>query len=159
NRKRAEEDLVEAVNRALEEAELSGDGREASGDRKGNDAGMTSRAYEIREDNSAGQVREDVAGVSEIERVNSERRYAETAAVRAVTESRASEYPMVDIQPQVPQERFYEPEGGIAIQRQIARIIAAEGPITESLLLRRAAAEWGFNRIGPRIREIFAKLL
>src|SRR5690606_18478214 len=44
NRKRAEEDLVEAVNRALEEAELSGDGREASGDRKGNDAGMTSRA-------------------------------------------------------------------------------------------------------------------
>jgi hypothetical protein len=72
---------------------------------------------------------------------------------------RQQAYPEVVLQPQGPSENFYEPSSRPQIQQQIARIIAAEGPIKEDLLIRRVANEWGFNRVATKIRKTVSECL
>lgn len=152
NREQAEKSLIETVNRALEESKLT----DESGN--GNSGAATSGpVYPSHEDSSASEVRESPPIASRDEG-SGPAPYAGNAAI-AESPARVMDYPKVDLRPQTPQEQFYEPEAGFAIKRQLERIITAEGPIIEGLLLKRAADEWDFSRIGPRIREIFAKHL
>lgn len=51
------------------------------------------------------------------------------------------------------QEEFYEPESRGKIRRAIAAVIEKEGPISETLLLRRVAAGWDFARVGGTARK------
>lgn len=50
-------------------------------------------------------------------------------------------------------ERFHEPEESAVIQAAIAEVIAAEAPISESLLCARVRAQWGLKSSGKRILE------
>jgi very-short-patch-repair endonuclease len=83
----------------------------------------------------------------------------DTAAAAPMANPRQQAYPEVVLQPQGPSENFYEPSSRPQIQQQIARIIAAEGPIKEDLLIRRVANEWGFNRVAAKIRKTVSECL
>jgi very-short-patch-repair endonuclease len=82
-------------------------------------------------------------------------RYASTApAVTATVASlRKQDYPEVVPLPHGPSDNFYEPSSRPQIKQQITRIIEAEGPIKEDLLIRRVANEWGFNRVAAKIKK------
>jgi len=52
---------------------------------------------------------------------------------------------------------FYGPSSADAIRQQMLRIVECEGPILESVLMRRVAEEWGFGRAGAKIRTILKR--
>lgn len=148
NRQLAEEQLLVAVNQAVEEF---GSATDAAGSKP--DSLVANERYAEREE-PPHQVKEPEGTAEETSPV----RYAGNVPA-AAPQSRAIDYPVVNLQRQEPQELFYEPQGRFVIERQIERIIAEEGPITEGLLLRRIAEEWRFNRLGSRIRGILTKHL
>lgn len=82
-------------------------------------------------------------------------RYASAApAVTApVASLRKQDYPEVIALPHGPSDNFYELSSRPQIKEQIARIIEAEGPIKEDLLIRRVANEWGYNRVAAKIKK------
>jgi very-short-patch-repair endonuclease len=53
----------------------------------------------------------------------------------------------------VGQDEFYEISNRPILADQIHRIVRHEGPITESLLIRRVQDEWDFGRAGSRIKS------
>ncbi|MBO9607221.1 MAG: DUF3320 domain-containing protein [Paenibacillaceae bacterium] len=59
----------------------------------------------------------------------------------------------------LPAEEFYNPEQARLIARQIADVIAAEGPISRPLLCRRVFQAWGMTRTGARLERQFDELL
>lgn len=67
---------------------------------------------------------------------------------------RKRDYPEVTLIPHGPADDFYEPRSRPIIQVQINRIIEDEGPITEALITRRVAQEWGFSRVASKIRQV-----
>jgi very-short-patch-repair endonuclease len=82
-------------------------------------------------------------------------RYASAAPAVAATVAslRKQDYPEVILLPHGPSDNFYEPSSRPQIKQQITRIIKAEGPIKEDLLIRRVANEWGFNRVAAKIKK------
>ncbi len=72
-------------------------------------------------------------------------------------EGRSQSYPEYELVRQPDQGLFYEPTSANAIREQMLRIVECEGPILESVLMRRVAEEWGFGRAGAKIRLILKR--
>ena len=87
-------------------------------------------------------------------------RFAEVAPIPVTEEKgRKRSYPEIVLVQQPAAETFYEPSSLGIIQQQIDRIIEQEGPLTESVLVRRIMQEWGFARAGSRIRAVLERCL
>lgn len=56
-------------------------------------------------------------------------------------------------------EAFYRPENRAAIRTMIAAILAAEAPISETLLQRRLFDSWGVERMTTRAETVFAAMI
>lgn len=56
-------------------------------------------------------------------------------------------------------ELFYDPGMHAALKQQAKYIVFREAPIVESLLQRRLAQAWGFNRIGSKILQVMNEVI
>ena len=52
-----------------------------------------------------------------------------------------------------PRHELHTPEARPALREVLARIVEAEGPVHEDLLVQRAREAWGVGRAGSRIRD------
>jgi len=82
--------------------------------------------------------------------------YSSTAESSPAPVGRIKSYPIVHTQIEQNQDEFYEPTSVLKIKAQILRIIEEEGPIVESLLVKRVAEQWQFSRAASRIRKILS---
>jgi very-short-patch-repair endonuclease len=61
-------------------------------------------------------------------------------------------YPVPKLVAHTQLDDFHELSNQAVLQKQIHRIVIAEGPIVEDLLIKRVQTEWGFPRLGARIK-------
>ncbi|MGH9369038.1 MAG: DUF3320 domain-containing protein [Thermoanaerobaculia bacterium] len=54
---------------------------------------------------------------------------------------------------------MHQPEAHSDLAQMVAEVVRVEGPVVESLVLRRLREAWGVQRAGTRIRERFEKCL
>lgn len=81
------------------------------------------------------------------------------APARATHEPLLPAYRAVTLPAMQDQEVFYQPSTDAALRESTLRVIAAEGPIAEALLVRRISDAWGFQRAGSRIRSRILALI
>lgn len=151
NHEQAAADLLEAVEEAVERFKLE------------DEETISDEAEACHADESVANVlaAEDanIAPVAEI--VEEEPiRYAGLGTASpdvAVAEGRLQSYPEYELIRQPEQGVFYEPTSANLICEQMLRIVECEGPILESVLMRRVAEEWGFGRAGAKIRLILKR--
>jgi len=141
---------AEELLRVVEEAIVSFKAKPASAARP------TSLAVEVEPVGSVTEVPDPVAGEA-VEETTAP--YASQIDATPVQTTRRIEYVAVSIPLERDQEAFYGPNASARLREQMNRIVAEEGPIVESLLIRRVTEAWGFSRAGERIREILARAL
>lgn len=146
NHEQSATDLLEAVQEAVERFEVDDE-----------DNGVELSAEVV-----TGVAVEEMSETSEAEIVEEEpMRYAGSVAASPnapFKKGRAQLYPEFELVRQPDQTLFYEPTSANVIREQMVRIIECEGPILESLVMRRVAEEWGFGRAGAKIRTILNRI-